>query len=353
MKVCVVTVYDSINSGSFLQAYALGKTLEKFGHEVVYMERPKDKNASSSRYNQIKRIVSLFLKGRFSDAIHYYFSIKKFRKTGRVFKIIKNKPKDIDDMDFFVLGSDTIWNLKSEHFRNNRKLYWGSMFKGKSIVTYAASAANTSVAECKNYQDLGSAVALWKNISVRDLHTHDIVASMTDKKISIVLDPTFLIKKEEYRKIIKPIKDKHYIFVYIFNELSTEQIRGIEDLSQKNGCKIICGTSKSIAPFCDRTIINSPDMFLSYMANADYIVTDTFHGSVFSIIFEKNFIAIDRNKLKVNELLDKFSLSERLIDETKNIIDIFNTPIDYKMVNCLKNDLINDSVKFLANALLH
>ena len=345
MKICIVTVYNSINSGSFWQAKALGKVFENLGAEVVYLKRKNSIDSSSSIINQIIFILKKLLKHGFSEAIKACQMFLDFKKEQASFNILANKDKFFNDIDLFVLGSDTIWNLDSGYFSKNYRIYFGEIFKNKDVISYAASIANTSIETIKKYKDIPTMLDNLKGISVRDENTYKMVKELSQNNVQLVCDPTLLLTKQDYIKLNSTSKEeKKYIFLYLFSRLSNSQVDNIKKFAEKNNLKIIGGTNNE--KYCDECIVNNPNNFLNYMIYADYVITDTFHGTIFSTNLEKNFVVINRNKQKVNNFLKMVKLDDRLVNE-ENISKKFDTSIDYSYCNRKIKEFRKESLKFI------
>lgn len=346
MKICIVTVYNSINSGSFWQARALGYILKQLGAEVVYLKRKNTIDSSSSKIKQIVALIKIFFTKGKNEAKRRYKTYKEFEKSQEVFHIIQNKEIYFKDIDLFVIGSDTVWNLDSNFFEKNYKIFFGGIFRGKDVISYAASVANTSIDKIKNHKDIPEMLDNMKGISVRDEKTYKIAKELSKKDVKIVCDPTMLLSKEDYINIenTRIEKDK-YILMYLFQDLSKEQIQNVKEFASENKLKVIniLNTSK----WCDKNIVNTPNNFLNYMLYADYVITDTFHGTIFSANLEKNFITINRNKNKVNDFLEKFNLKNRLINSSEKISNKFRENIDYASINELISKFKEESIGFL------
>lgn len=344
MRVCIVTVYNSINSGSFWQARALGLFLERLGVDVVYLKRENSIESSSSKIYQISYIMKKFLKKGFAESRRAYQMFRDFKKSQSSFKIIPNKEKFFRDVDLFILGSDTIWNLDENFFRKNYKVYFGGVFKNKDVISYAASIANTSIEKIKEYKDIPIMLNNLKGISVRDENTYTMVKELSQNNVQLVCDPTLLLTKRDYIEMEKNPKEKDYIFLYLATQLSKKQIKNIKDFAEKNDLKII--STIFDREYCDKYTVNNPNNFLNYMIYADYIITDTFHGTIFSANLEKNFVVINRNKQKVNNFLESVKLKDRLTDG-EAITNKFTQPTDYNYVNEKIKEFRNQSIKFL------
>lgn len=341
MKVCVVTVYNSINSGSYWQAKALEMFLENNNHEVYYYKR-NNKGASASNKKIFERSLVLLFKLKFKELKNYLNTIKGFKKCKNNFKIIDKN--DIGKMDLIILGSDTIWNIDTKYFLNNKETYFGGIFPKNNVISYAASIANTKLSTFEKYSEINGWLNNLDKIGVRDIYTKEVIEKLTNKNIDVVCDPTLLLSKEDYSLLANDVIDSNYIFIYLFNDLNEKQINELKEFAKSNSLKIISGTKNF--SWCDKYIINSPHNFLNYMMHAKYIITDTFHGTVFSVNLNKNFVVINRNKNKVNEFLNKCTLGNRLVSK-ENIAKKLENNIKYLEVNKILNQYRNESIEFL------
>ena len=172
------------------------------------------------------------------------------------------------------------------------------------------------------------------------------MSRITKKDCEITCDPTFLFPKEHYIKMCSKV-DENYILVYMFDDLPGKWLSEIKNIADNESLKIVCIdkyiTGSNI--WLDSTM----DNFFSFFNDARYIVTNTFHGTVFSIIFEKQFVCLDYNKSKVKELLSQFNLDGRLC--SGEISDVLHRTIDYTEVRPIIMDLKEKSEKYLLNAL--
>ena len=342
MNVSIVTVYDSINCGSFWQAYALGKELNRLGYSVVYWKRKRDFNSSSSLYNISKGSIKCFINEGFTGVSRYFKGIKEFKKLQRDFKIISDKTA----IDCFVLGSDTIWDLNNRFFKSNYTTYWGIDFLPLPIISYAASAANTKSSDVTD--EMLKALSSFSSISVRDEYTHDLIKS-SHSDIRLVCDPTILLSVEDYKSQMNSKREKKYIYLYLFQPLSAESMQALKRISNDNDLLIVCGGAHYKNSLCDEFSIVSPKQFITDIYYADYIITDTFHGTVFSILFNKQFVSINRSKNKISELLRLFGLEDRLVD--CNIAEALSKQIEYTCVNSIIQKIRDESENYLKYAL--
>ena len=347
MKLCIVTVYNSINSGSYWQAFSLGYKLNQLGHDVSYYKRNASEGSSNSKKSQLKKLVKMFIKFGLNSTVRYAKTIIEFNKSENRFMVVSDE-KILDEIDCFILGSDTIWNVQSKYFMKNYETYFGKKFFPHRVIAYAASMANTTKEELEVIPEVVDIVNNWNEIGVRDLHTKEVIEQFTEKGISLVCDPTFLLDKDDYQRWVYKPFEKKYIFVYTFKEISQKEAKELLDFAKKNQLIIINGATPSKPYYCDKTIVNSPDTFLSYMYYAEYVITDTFHGTAFSINLNKNFAVLNRNKKKVNDLLQQLGQEDRLVTETTSIIKALETHVETE--DKLKK-IKQESIIFLKHAI--
>ena len=341
-RIVIVTLYDSINCGTFLQAYSLGEYLKEKGFDPVYLKLKNDnsninKNGKSYKKLKISEIIvkairKILLKLKFSN-INSYFSTVNLEEV--------NEDKNIK---YVIVGSDEIWNVNNNSFIHYNE-YFGYNFENKKIIAYAPSCNDITKNDILKFNPNIN----FKNfsyLSARDKKTYDLLNEFGEKNVQMVLDPTFLTEK--YQNKLKEIKLKDYIIVYGHN-FTDEQVEIIKKISKNKNKKIVSITR--YYSWCDKNIIADPFEFLSYIKNADYIITSTFHGSVFSILFEKNFIAFVEKVNKVYDLLNKFKLNNRIFDNFEKGIELLNEAIDYAKIIPIKANYTNESKKYLLKVL--
>ena len=325
MKIGIVTVYCSENSGSFLQAYALSQALKKQGHEVVFVHHSFPDHAASYK-NYLIILAKTALKGMFTG-------LKRLKDRRAAFKqaIAEHlrTAKEYDDVDCFVLGSDVIWDLKKPFFSNHRKLFWGTQFEGKKVISYAAS---VGFAKEEDLDDdfVRTALDNMAYIAVRDIFTKNLLQPYTSKAMEIVCDPTYLLNREDFEAIAKPVDLEKFIFIYCYGKLLPAEKSEIQEFARKKGLKTV--TYGNLNEWCDISLPYDPVQFLSLYAKADYIITNTFHGTVFATIYEKQFAVLKNDKPKVVDVLQMCSLSDKMTNVPEDIGTILESKFDYDTV---------------------
>ncbi len=329
MKVLIVTVYNSENCGSFMQAYALSTVLRSMGNQVFLYNR-KQKNSPPSYFILFKQIVSMIMEGKKSQIPIRVASFFNFRADRKYFDSMITKQKEC--FDAVVIGSDTLWNFEVSSFYERRNVYMGEIFEGLSRYTYAVSLSNTSLNYVTATDFFVKGLKNFSKISVRDEHTYEVVTSLCSKEVSRVCDPTLLLNPTDYKCIMGKAKPEKFIFLYIFSDerISDSFGKQVVTFSRKNGLAIISfGEARNWA---DKNIPYSPQVFLDYISRADYVLTNTFHGSVFSAIFHRQVAILGKNKNKVIEIANLLKLDSQLLSQDDNLEECLNKYIDYNVV---------------------
>ena len=368
--------YKNYNYGGVLQGYALKRVLEEKGYTVDIISYDVNKNPNpiyKSVYEQSKQygVKSATNKIIEKSISKFKFLIKNILND-RIIKFedfMQSDTKEYNDSNIeelnneyniFISGSDQIWNPNAV-----RKLYLQSFVKnGKKKISYAASIGRSTLSKTES-DILIPYLKEFDFLSVRENTAMKLLKKYVNSKIEVVLDPTLLLKKEQWNEISsEPIHNSPYALFYFFS--NSKKIRE----KVMNFCKLN-NIDLVMIPYANQQFnfndsrgpgirINSigPKEFISAIKNADYIFTDSFHGAVFSIINEKQFFVFERNKKehvsmnsRLYDLLDIFNLKGRLIS-LHNIEKINNIKdINYKEVNDKKEELIIKSMEFLDKSL--
>ena len=270
-----------------------------------------------------------------------YIQYLKYKKCWKCLNIDNN---NIETAKACIVGSDEIWNIKNNSFYHAPE-YFGMNLNNKNIISYAPSANITTAEDMKEY-DENLNFEKFSKISVRDKNTFNLVKTMSLKDVSLVVDPTLLVKNYSKYEAIINVKSK-YILVYGY-KFSKSEIASIKKLKAKTGFKLYSIGMPQM--WCDKQIMATPFEFLSFIKNAEMIVTETFHGTIFSILYNKNFVSFANNKSKLCDLLERFNLESRDASK-KNLISILEEKIDYAKVNKILEKERKKSIDWLINAI--
>lgn len=356
MKICTVTFHRAENFGALLQAYALQTAIELL----------TDQRCSVLDYrctaieNSYKRFMvqSKSLKGIVSAFVHYpvrFIRKEKFSAFRDNYLNVTEKIYDSgnvaqanNDFDIFIAGSDQVWNT---NLTDNDTNYFLSFVKeGKKKCSYAASFGRTEFTreESEKYKLL---LSDFDKISLREQESCLYVQDLIGKSVRSVIDPVFLLSKSQWEEIISPRPIKQpYIFLYELHENTAREYA--QALSEKTGMKILTipndlrgkiAGQKHYAP--------SVNDFLGYIYYASHVVTDSFHVTAFSLLFEKDLVPVLQRENpgmngRIASLLDSLQQHDSiLIPEKTDFSEI--KKIDYSVATPILNTMIEDSKKYL------
>jgi hypothetical protein len=331
-----------INYGSFLQAYALKKLLLNHGAEKVFFLDVKNGKQiiKDSIIKKVIRLMNVVVKGELRNKLvnrkHYKLLKSQFEK--KFFPLLGIDDSEEKNFDLAVIGSDEVFHcLQNTPWGFSTQLY-GDIPEAKEIITYAASFGKTSYEMLiKNnlVNDIEKYLQKVKAISVRDKNSETIIQKILFKKPMRHLDPVLIASFDDEIAQCE-VKMKNYIIIYSYpgSIASKDEVNEIISFSKEKKKKII--SIYSYYSWADETFFpNEPFEFLALIKNADYIVSDTFHGSIFAIIFNKQFCALVRhyNENKIISLLDDLKLSYLAVYNPCNIKERLMQKIDYAETN--------------------
>lgn len=345
-KIGILTFHNAHNYGAMLQAYALQSKLSRNNNvKIINYRNP----VIEKQYKIIRRYqnnLKQFLKSLCSDILMFSTNLKRYNNFNRFMKENYYLTSDIKtkqefknltkEFDTIIVGSDQVWNLGITNGLSD--IYTLNLNNEVNKISYAASIGDASqVTKNKNVFKLK--LANLDNISVREKDAQQELSKIIDKNIEVVLDPTLLLKKEEWDENIKdvnPVNEK-YILAYVV-EADEEYIKIVNDLSEKTGLKVIHFGKRNpgYKNVLKTAYTEGPFSFVNYIKNAEYIVATSFHATVFSVIYNKKFFIVPHKKTgaRVTSLLSKLNIENRTFKnyETFKNID-YNFETDWEKVN--------------------
>lgn len=343
MKVCIITVFKAQNCGSFLQAWALKEQLSSIGNEVSF----SDYKTPRSIINKTITVIKCCLKLNFRRANDVIKKAKAFSRCQKNLKIQKGNAK----ADIYFFGSDTLWNFNDKFFSENVSFFTGGNIN-KPCYAYAISVASTAKEVFMQELEGIKNIQKFKQIAVRDSHTESVLLGIYPKEQLVkVVDPTMLMDNQQYIKSFstkRPVCEKSLV-IYYFGVLPENIWRAIKEFAQKKGLKTVAvGIYEKQF---DYAIVPTPENFITEFANAEYIFTNTFHGCVFSTIFNKQFATDGIRKKKIEGFLEEFSLFDRVVACPEDIEKVLTAPINYQHVNTLVENCRSRSIDYLTRAI--
>lgn len=355
MKIGIITYHRAKNLGAMLQSYALQRILQKYKGECEIIDYRNEKIEESYRVKRTWEIHSI--KEKIKNILfmkkNKEFEIVRKEFNENVQKISKemyNKENIMEankKYDLFVTGSDQVWNSKLNY--NDKNYFLDFVTDNKKKSSYAASfgVSELNKNEKRNIKNL---LEQFNKISVREKEGEKIVKELTNRECQVVLDPTLLLNKEEWEKLIIPerIEKGKYIFVYIIAYTPT-LLEFARKLAKEKKCKIICfHTSYQKYRGMKNLTKVSPQDFLNYIKNAEFVVTSSFHGMCFSVNLQKEFYyELDEGKINNNSRL--ITLAKILNLENRRIIngESLNGKLNYEEIEEKLNKERKKSIQYI------
>ena len=315
MKIGILTHQYINNYGAFLQAWALRKAVsELFPEDEVYIINYVNikhfiiNTGGWFRFYKSRENLTCWLK-----KVKLPFVFAKARKENMILTKRCFNAKQINslDLDYIIVGSDEVWNIKDS--KGNAAVKFGQGIDCKHLVAYAPSVGQTKFSE-KIPEYVVSGMNKFQAISSRDQMTSELVESVTGNVPIKVLDPTLLV---EFPKKSIDIKQPYILFYYC-EKLPKKIKQQIFQYAKTNGLKVY-GAGECDKEYSDITVDITPFEWVAMFQNAEYVFTGTFHGAVFSIINRKPFNVYLTNQSrikKVKALLADLNIQNREI--TKN-----------------------------------
>ena len=364
MQIRIITCHDVYNHGASLQAYALQTYLESVGHVVEVIDyKPDylskhyllwsvdnpifDKPIVKQMYLLAKlpgRLVSLKRKHLFDEFTRKYLKLTTHRYHSNE-ELKANPPQ----ANVYIAGSDQIWNTS---FQNGRDAAFYLDFAPASAkrISYAASFATEDVAdEYKPF--VRKMLQNFDAVSIRERCSLPLLSSLGRTDGVSVCDPVFLLTRKQWESMLpqNQIREK-YLLVYD-TEFSPKVKEIAKRIAKEKNLRIYNVSACRIG-YADKDLwASSPIIFVQFIRDASYVVSNSFHASAFSIIFERDFCVINRSEginERMKSLLSNYGLEERLVaGYTEKLIN----PIDYQLVRSQVQKDIEYSKEFLNQSL--
>jgi hypothetical protein len=356
MKVGIISMQRVCNNGSFLQAYGLKKLIESFGHEVVFVDyHTGDPLAATSK----DRLNCLILKCRnkfvdlFTDVKFLRFllpaemrniAVKRDEYKHQILPMlgIKDKRYYNTKVDALVIGSDEVFNCTQFNPEVGYSLeLFGKDANADKVLSYAASFGNTTYQKLLDFgkaDEVAGCLKRFNSISVRDRNSSEVVEKLLGVKPDVNLDPVLIY--DFMPNVADKEQRRNYIVVYAYRaRITTKEAEDIKAFAKKESKKLISVSGEM--DWCDEHFKGNPFEVLDLFRHADYAITDTFHGTIFSIINRIRFVTLIRkskgssygNQEKLQDLLNRLELQERSYsNEEQNLNTCISKDIDYNIV---------------------
>ena len=362
-QIGIISMQRVVNHGSFLQAYGLKKTIERVVPgavcEFIDLKMAGERKALTiypktflfkmkclgykifgynDAYNEIKTI--------WHDRDYKSVYLNEIKKYLNITEEQNNKT----NYDSVVVGSDEIFNCTQEDvWWTDPMFLFGEGVESSNIISYAASFGFTTKERLNDfnlYDRVRGNLKKFHSISVRDDNSFKLVEELTGEKPYKNIDPVLVY---DFEKEVKNPNIKNYMIIYQYTNRIKDKdiINQIKEFAKKNNLKII-----SVFGYCawaDKNIVCTPFEAMGYIKNADFVVTDTFHGCVMATKFNRPFAAFtrDSNYNKMFDLLKTFNLQGHIIKDGEGVEDILSRDTDWDKVNSIIKEQQKFSCEYL------
>ncbi|TXK82504.1 polysaccharide pyruvyl transferase family protein [Paenibacillus sp. N3.4] len=366
MKVCTITCHDVYNHGASLQAYGLMRYLKTCGHDVEIIDykpdylsnhynlwsvnNPKWEKNKATKFLYVALKIPTRLRERAKKRAFDKFKSKYLPITNVRYTTNEQLKKDTPHADAYLCGSDQIWNCLHKNGKDPA-FYLDFVPDEKIKAAYAASFATDSISD--EYQPLvKERVERLDAIGVREKSGVEILSRLNINKANHVVDPVFLLDKRDWDQLGNKEFPDQYILIYDFDSSSLIKKIAME-VAKEKGYKIYTLHSGKLKYADKYFTMDGPETFVSLVKNAQFIISNSFHAAVFSILYEKPFVIVNRTEAintRMRDLLDDLQLKDRLVSENYSLQEIVRS-IEFQGSKKLLQEKIDFSKRYLHDVL--
>lgn len=369
MRVGIMTMHRIPNYGSFMQAYCLKKMIEELGHDVEFVDFHVEPDVYSRASAKAKMIclvneVKEFAKStRIGDyLLHRKMDSGAAERYDKMFACdfmlgVTRRRRYLAEVDTLVIGSDEVFNCLQPGRNVGYSLeLFGKNARARSVISYAASFGSTTLERLLALgvsDEIGALLKGFNAISVRDDNSLQIVSALTGEKPLMHLDPVLVAGAERWSW--KTTQASGYLLLYGYaKRFSQSECRALMNYAHSRGLKVLALGEDQVER--DLFVRCLPDEVIGYFRSAECVVTDTFHGSIFSIITHRPFAVIPRgsgergggNEEKIAGLLKALNLESRKVRSVSEIESVMLDEIDYRVVDEIRRGARARSLDYLA-----
>lgn len=348
----ILTFYWADNYGALLQAYALKTYLERQGETVEiipyaplkfrggYQLIPVNAVCKEGRWKFYRDFRSFCLKLSFGrQFFKRRTAMRRFRKRYLTDKapVEEIKRLRLRQYDFILVGSDQVWNSEITYGLDDA--YMGNIEKERScrLIAYGASFGREKPPESEWQQFKRAFAENFYAVSLREKKGADFAKRLSGRSVADVLDPVFLLGKEEWEKFGRTPGEKEYILLYAveYQESMFQLARSLSEAYRKPVISLSCPFKRKQEKENLLRMEAGPKEFAGYFRSAFCVVTNSFHGLAFCILFEKQFLVFGNSVYHVRQenLLEKLMLKQRLIrPDTAADLSCMEEAIDWRTV---------------------
>lgn len=364
MKIGIITRHAIANYGSVLQSYATEKVLEKLGYNSEIIDYIREEEKSENLAKTFAKNSKFWNKNFLTRFMYKIIQTPNIKKQEKEFKINRQKylkmskkqfenfESDIPEYDIYCTGSDQVWGqIANSDYDENYFLEF--VPQGKKCISYAASFGKANISD-ELKQKLPKLLKKYSSILVRENSAVNILKKCNIES-ELVLDPTLLLDKNDWEELYNEEykKDEEYILVYQLHH-NRDFDKYLKKLKNRIKIKIYRISPSFYFKFLPGNCVYLPSLeeFITLFHDAKYVITDSFHGTVFSIIFNKEMLDILPKKTgtRIENILKLFDINNRILTNYNNF-DVIYEKINFLDINNKLKDERNKSINLLRKAL--
>lgn len=348
IRVGILSMQRIANYGSFLQAYGLKEIFEELGCKVEFVDYHvgeclvRDDSSKGAARKLSKAMEIMKLKAPLKEKIRFIQYKKNYAKNYYPYLKISEQGNYTPQLDLLVIGSDEVFNCVQDNTNVGfSPELFGEGNRAGRLITYAASFGNTTISDLEKYK-VKEKVSRWLKrfdaLSVRDKNSAGIVKKLAGTLPEYHLDPVLAYDFiGKCKQIPASVPESNYMILYGYSgRFTAEECREIRAYANKNRWKVFC--IGGVQQCCDRYIDCNPFQVITYFQHAACIVTDTFHGTILSVITQQKFVSFVRssgygNAEKLTDMLDRLCLQGRRIEDLNRLEEMLSSTIDYARTN--------------------
>ena len=357
MKVGILTHYNVSSHGALLQMYALKNTLEEFGHEVFILTYTRNLDfideATKKRFSASIKNIPYYLSSYMGEdglgCLFYQFKkqqvLKKFREDN--FKMLPYT--ESAQLDCVIVGADEVFSLEN----GVNFVMFGHGITAPKLIAYAPSAGQTDISRIEQFgckELITSGLRKFTALSARDAGTQQLLETLTNQEVPLVCDPALLYRFPHPKKE----QAKRYIVVYSYqsNFKDKSRIKKIKEYAQKEHCEL--WSVGVYYKWCNKKINSDPLEMIRVFANAQAVITDTFHGTISAYIAHTPMAVFVRenNNVKLNHLLELIGIEDRKVLIPEMLEHVLETPVDFDKLDRNVEQLRCFGEKYIKQALM-
>lgn len=358
----IITHYDVHNHGAILQLTALIRVLKRMNIEAKALRFDKNYDflghELKAKYDVTIKGASIFIDYLRKQGVKKTLYNFNKRRTLQKFKAENNLIGDFyseaGKLDGVIVGSDEVFALHT----GPTPVFFGHCLPTDHVFSYAGSFGPTTTGEVARLHATAfvkSGLESMSEVTVRDVNSADVVEKLIGKRPEIVVDPVLLYGYEEEIAPLPKPNEGNYLLVYAYDNRMNkpEEVEAIRKYASSRNLKII--STGFYHGWCDQNIDVDPVNLLAYFKHATEVITDTFHGSVMSIITGAKFAVKTResNHFKLMNLLNEYGLSNRIFTKWTDIAETMNPEINYDKVNNEVEKRRGESMTILSKMIDH